>query len=119
MKKLVYGLIVLNFVTYSYASPNTNEVFKEDQKSFVNFKVWGISVGVGVLGGVVLGALTAPPDEYKSHHAIYWGSILGLITAASVGTFLLSDLDEQFRKYQREQNFIKISENIWIFSIGQ
>ena len=49
--------------------------------------------GAGVAAGVGLGAATAPGDERKELHAVYWGALLGL-GAALISQEVFSDAKE-------------------------
>ena len=39
------------------------------------------ATGVAFVGGLGIGAASAPANERKELHAVYWGSLLGLATA--------------------------------------
>lgn len=44
----------------------------------------------GVLAGAALGAATVPDDERAELHALYWGGILGVVSAVAAN-FIFSD----------------------------
>ncbi|WP_374029043.1 hypothetical protein [Bdellovibrio bacteriovorus] len=59
------------------------------------------AIGVGV-GGVV-GAATAPDDERPELHALYWGGILGVVTAVAANYYFSDEKDMEVMRLENEK----------------
>ncbi|WII71384.1 hypothetical protein QJS83_13020 [Bdellovibrio sp. 22V] len=59
------------------------------------------ALGVGV-GGVV-GAATAPDDERPELHALYWGGILGVVTAVAANYYFSDEKDMEVMRLENEK----------------
>lgn len=75
---LVLTLVLLALVTSGCATNRENR--------------WAMTGGA-VVGGIALGAATAPGEERKELHAVYWGAILGL-GASLIAQEIFSDSKE-------------------------
>ena len=64
-----------------------------------------VLTSVAFIAGAAVGGATAPADERRELHAMYWGGILGL-TAALVGNYLF-DEEEALVKAKLENDKIK------------
>ncbi len=59
------------------------------------------AAGVGV--GAVVGASTAPSDERPELHALYWGGIIGVITAVAANYYFNDEKDLEVMKLENEK----------------
>lgn len=59
------------------------------------------SVGIGV--GAVIGAATAPSDERPELHALYWGGILGVVTAVAANYYFNDEKDLEVMRLENEK----------------
>lgn len=59
------------------------------------------AVGIG-LGGVT-GAMTAPADERKELHALYWGGIVGVVAAVAANYYWNDETDLKVMKLENEK----------------
>lgn len=59
------------------------------------------AVGVGV--GGIIGAATAPEDERKELHAMYWGGIVGVVTAIAANYYWNDEKDIDVMKLENEK----------------
>ena len=75
---LILTLVLLAFVTSGCATNRENR--------------WAMTGGA-VAAGVALGSATAPGEERKELHAVYWGAILGL-GASLIAQEIFSDSKE-------------------------
>ncbi|MCE3009304.1 MAG: hypothetical protein LW875_01660 [Proteobacteria bacterium] len=70
-------------------------------------------------GGAVIGAQTAPKDERKELHSMYWAGIAGL-TAAVISNYIYSEEDEllkarlEVEKLKAEMDLLQNSKKILI-----
>lgn len=61
--------------------------------------------GVAFIGGTLVGGASAPPDEKKEMHAIYWGSLVGL-SAALISNLYIND-DKELESVRDENERLK------------
>lgn len=59
------------------------------------------AIGVGV--GGVIGAATAPSDERPELHAMYWGGIIGVVTAVAANYYWNDEKDIDVMKLENEK----------------
>ncbi|MEK2644798.1 hypothetical protein [Bdellovibrio sp. BCCA] len=59
------------------------------------------AVGVGV--GAAIGAGTAPSDERPELHALYWGGIIGVVTAVAANYYFNDEKDLEVMKLENEK----------------
>lgn len=64
--------------------------------------------------GAIVGGASAPTDEKKEMHAIYWGSILGLATALAANHYFNDELETENLRAENE----KLRTEIQMMSAG-
>lgn len=68
-----------------------------NQKSRLAATAIGIGVGAGI------GAATAPEDERRELHAMYWGGIIGVVTAVAANYYFNDEKDLDVMKLENEK----------------
>ncbi|MNK07438.1 hypothetical protein D3C87_253520 [compost metagenome] len=61
------------------------------------------ATAVGVAAGAAIGAATAPGDERPELHALYWGGIVGVITAVAANYYFNDERDMSVMKLENEK----------------
>ncbi|MES3038400.1 MAG: hypothetical protein V4736_10885 [Bdellovibrionota bacterium] len=65
-----------------------------------------LAIGAGFLTGTLIGAATAPANERRELHAVYWGGIAG-VTAGLVSNYMYDDSEEIEKLQLQTQNLKK------------
>lgn len=61
------------------------------------------TTAVGIGAGALLGAATAPKDERPELHAMYWGGIIGAITAVAANYYFNEEKDLEVLRLENEK----------------
>ncbi|KYG62821.1 hypothetical protein AZI87_16225 [Bdellovibrio bacteriovorus] len=61
------------------------------------------TTGIGIGVGAVIGAATAPDDERPELHAMYWGGILGVVTAVAANYYFNDEKDMEVMRLENEK----------------
>ncbi|KHD89323.1 MAG: hypothetical protein OM95_04145 [Bdellovibrio sp. ArHS] len=59
------------------------------------------TAGIGV--GAIIGAATAPNDERPELHALYWGGILGVVSAVAANYYFHDEKDLEVMRLENEK----------------
>lgn len=61
------------------------------------------ATGVGIAVGAAVGAGTAPKDERPELHAMYWGGIIGAVTAIAANYYFQEERDLELMRLENEK----------------
>ena len=62
-----------------------------------------LASGIAFGAGTVIGGASAPADERKEMHAVYWGGILGLATSLAANYYLAEEKETEALREENEK----------------
>lgn len=61
------------------------------------------ATGIGIGVGAVIGAATAPEEERAELHAMYWGGIIGVVSAVAANFYFSDEKDMEVMRLETEK----------------